>query len=252
MSQNTDTPVVDLQRSTGAPQIPVGLQLAGFLEKLESDMEAQRQALAMAEACFLEKKALCAAFPDTLPMAPYGIAITPKGYKAEAELVFEVTTRDEVLRLLDVFPGLPVMMLQGGCTSFIAEERFTKAEAGTTAVPLGEVVYRLAHWVDTPQEEYIWWTRLADKLVHVVAKTKSGRAVCSKVRSIVKTLSPVLKEVTYNYENLPDGVVLTWHGGSLRSMVPVTVHQPRGRSFRDAVAKPMAISAKATARSCEC
>jgi hypothetical protein len=244
--------VVEAESQRSTAQLSVGLQLAVFLEKLDSGLEQQRQALSAAEARLIEKKALCAAFPDTLPMAPYSVDVTPNGYKAEAELVFEVTTRDEVLQLLDAFQALPAMILSSGCTSFIAEERFTVADAGTKVEPIGDVVYRIAHWVDVPQEEYSWWTRLAGKLVHVLAKTKKGQAVCSKVRSTVKILSPSLREVTYSYENLPDGAVLTWHGGDLRSMAPLTVHQPRGRSFRDALAKPMVAYAKVNARSCDC
>jgi len=238
------------QRNTA--QSPVGPQLADFLKKLDSGLEQQRLALATAEARLIEKKVLCAAFPNTLPMAPYSVDVTPNGYNAEAELVFEVTNREEVMELLDAFPALPAMIVKSGCTSFIAEERFTAPDAGTKVEPIGDVVYRISHWVGVPQEEYSWWTRLAGKLVHVLAKTKNGHAACSKVRSTVKILSPSFREVTYNYENLPDGAVLTWHGGDLRNMAPVTVHQPRGRSFRDALAKPMVAYAKVKAQSCDC
>lgn len=243
--------VAKSQCNSAIEQLPVGQQLAVFLEKLDSDVEQRRQALATVEARLLEKKALCAAFPDTLPMAPYSVDVTPN-WRAEAELVFEVTTREEVLQLVDAFQALPAMMLSSGCTSFIAEERFTDAKAGTKAQPIGDVVYRISHWVGVPQEEYSWWTRLDGKLVHVLAKTKNGIAACTKVRATVRILSPSLREVIYNYENLPDGEVLTWHGGDLRSMVPVTVHQPRGRSFRDALAKPRATYAKVNASSCDC
>lgn len=252
MTQAIVGTVFESQGSIGTAQIPVGQQMDAFLSKLDADVAQSRRMLATAEAHLVEKKALCAAFPSTLPVAPYNIAITPGAHKAEAELFFEVTTREEVLQLLDAFPGVPVVMWQAGCTSFIAEERSTEADAGAKAVPIGEVIYRLAHWVDAPQEEYTWWTHLAGKLVHVLAKTKKGHAVCSTATSSIKSLTPTVHEVTYNYGNLPDGVVTKWHGGSLQTMVPVTVHQPRGSSFRDAVAKPMSASAKVNARNCDC
>lgn len=231
---------------------PVKQQMNALMSKLDADVEKCRQTLAAAEAQLVEQKGLCAAFPSTLPMAPHHIAITPGHYNAEAELVFEVTTREEVLQLLDAFPGVPVVMLQAGCTSFIAEEQATEPETGTKVVPIGEVVYRLANWVGNAQEEYTWWTHLDGKLVHVLAKTKKGHAVCATVKSSTRTLGPNLYEATYYYENLPDGVITTWFGGSSKDMVPVSVHQPRGRSFRDAVARPMTTTAKANSRPCAC
>lgn len=252
MTQAIVEPVFESKQGISTAQLPVGLQMVAFLGKLDSEVEQSRRMLATAEENLTEKKTLCAAFPSTLPMAPYNLAITPNGYKAEAELVFEVTTREEVLLLLDALPGVPVMMLRGGCTTFIAEERFTTADVGTQVVPVGEVVYRIAHWVDGPQEEYTWWTHLGDRLVHVLAKTKKGHAACATVRSTSKLIAATVYDVTYNYEKLPSGVITTWYGGSLQSMVPVTVHQLRGRSFRDAVANPMTTSAKVTDRNCNC
>jgi hypothetical protein len=244
--------VVEPQGNGGTANIPVKQQMNAFMSKLDADVEQSRRMLVTAEARLVEQKNMCAAFPSTLPMAPRDIAITPGNYKAEAELVFEVTTRDEVMQLLDAFPGVPVVMLRAGCTSFMAEERVTEVETGTTVVPIGEVVYRLANWVANAQEEYIWWTHLDGKLVHVLARTKKGHAVCAKVTSSTRTLGPNSYEATYYYENLPDGVITTWFGGSSRDMVPVSVHQPRGRGFRDAVTKPMSASAKASSRTCDC
>lgn len=245
-------PSIGQQDSSDTVSVPVQQQMNALMSKLDADLEKSRQALAAAEAQLVEQKGLCAAFPSTLPMAPHHIAITPGNYNAEAELVFEVTTRDQVLQLLDAFPGVPAVMLKGGCSSFMAEERVTKAEPGTEILPIGEVVYRLADWVERGQEEYTWWTRLDGKLVHVLAKTKRGHGVCATVRSSTKTLGPNMYEATYSYENLPDGVITLWYGGSSKNMVPVSVHQPRGRSFRDAVAKPMTTTAKANSRPCEC
>jgi len=252
MTQATVSTVVESNEHSSTAPVSVSQQLATFLDKLDEDVAQSRRMLATAEARLVEKKALCAAFPPTLPMAPYNIVITPDGYKAQAELSFEVTTRAEVLQLLDAFPCVPAVMLKAGCSSFMAEERVTEAEPGTTVELIGEVVYRLATWCGAAQEEYFWWTHLAGKLVYVLAKTKEGGKVCATATSSVKTLNPTLHEVTYNYANLPDGVVTTWHGGSLRSMVPVTVHQKRGGSFREAVAKPMSVSTKASARHCDC
>lgn len=251
MTQAIAGTVSESQHSLGAPHIPGSPQMAAFFDKLDSDVEKSRRALAAAEANLIEKKALCAAFPSTLPMAPHNLVITPAGHKAEADLIFEVATREEVLKLLDAFPGVPVLMLQGGCTSFVAEERFTE-QVGTKATPVGEVVYRLATWVNGPQEEYFWWTHLAGKLVHVLAKTKDGGPVRATATCSTRSLSHTEHEATYSYGNLPDGIVTSWHGGSSQRLIPVTVHQSRGRSFRDAVAKPMDASAKTIADNCIC
>lgn len=252
MTQAIVGPELEVQGSIGIAQIPVSTQMAALLAKLDADVEQRRTKLIEEEALLVEKKNLCAALPLNLPQAPSNIYITASGYQAEAELVFEVTTREEVLALVDAMPGVPVLMLQSGITSFIAEERFTTAEPGAKVVPIGDVVYRLALWVDAPHEEYTWWTHLAGKLVHVLAKTKKGHKACTMTTSSVKSRTPTIIEVIYNYVNLPDGVVTTWYGGNSQRMVPVTVHQPRGSSFRNAVANPQKASATAITQNCDC
>jgi hypothetical protein len=240
--------------SVGVVGIPVRQQLDAFVAGLDTDLEERRKDLTRAEALVADKKALCAAFPEDLPLAPQNLVISSNiVYKADAALTFVVTSRDEVLRLQDALPGVPVVMVEAGSTAFVPEERFVKKEGQRDSVtPVGELVYRLSTWVDNLQEEYSWWTRLGNKLVHVTAKTQKGQAPVAKAKATIRALIPTIHEVTWNYENLPGGELLRWYGGDSRNVVPVTVHQSRGLSFREAVATPMKASAKVKAKHCDC
>lgn len=242
--------------SIGIVEISCKQQLDAFIANIDTDLEDRRKDLIRAEALAAEKKALCAAFPETLPQAPYRLAIGSNVYKGDAELGFEVTSYDDVVRLVDALPGVPVVIVAAGCTTFIPEERYVKKEGQNDKVtPIGDVVYRLLNWVSERQEEYTWWTRLAGKLVHVVAKTKKGCAINAQVRSTSKSLDLQGKfhEVTWTYSNLPNGEVMQWSGGRTPGeVIPVSVHQARGVSFSDAVAKPMSTSCKINTQRCDC
>jgi hypothetical protein len=255
MNQTTIGTADQMDGSTGVVEISAQRQLDAFIARMDAELEDSRRDLAREEALVAEKKALCAALPKTLPQAPQKLFIGSNIYKADAELLFEVTSYDDVARLVEALPGLPVLMIQAGCTAFVPEERYIhKPNQSEKIVEVGDVIYRLSSWVENLQEEFSWWTPVSNKLVHVMAKTKKGHAVNAKAKRAIKTLDlqGVLQEVTWTYENLPAGEVMQWAGGNPTSAITVTVHQPRGTSFKDALAKPQTATVKANTRRCDC
>ncbi len=231
----------------------VGQQLDDLLAGFDTHLTTLRASIFKAEADADIKRALVSALPTTMPLAPQSVQVGTNVYKADAELTFAFTSREQVLALVDALPGLPLVMVAGGCTTFVPEERFVVNETrGETMTPVGEVLYKLSTWVAEPQEKFSWWTRLAGRLVHVVVNTAKGTRVAVEVRGSSRSLDAERVETTWKYFGLPAGELLRWSGGDDRYLVPVTVHQKRGNSFKDAMAGKQDTLARVTADRCRC
>jgi hypothetical protein len=171
-----------------------------------------------------------------------------QAYKADAELVFEITSRQQVLQLLESLPGLPVVMVAAGCTSFVPEARFEDRGKGEKVTPVGEVIFRLEKWCGYLREEFYWWAELAGSLVKVTARTSEKQRPEALVRASSERLSQDSVEVSWGYENLPAGKVMRWAGGDESYPCPVSVHQTRGTHMRTALEGSQSMTAKVLAR----
>ena len=230
-------------------------QLDALVASVDADMAERRQALAKAEAAAVIDKAIYQALPETLPFTPKSLRVGGSVYRADAEMVFEITSRTQVADLLDALPGLPVVLVKAGTTAFIPEVQFVeKDKQGATITPIGEVVYRISTTHAFLQEEYYWWTMLADNLVRVTARTFKAQGIEAKVypSSSRVGLAQALMQTTWYYENLPAGKLQRWHGGDHQYVVPLTVHQERGASFRAALDGKQSATAKVSSRDCGC
>lgn len=251
MNQTTIEAVDHSDGSARVVEMTVRQQLDVFVESIDTHLHDLRMSLARAEDAAEVKRAICAALPASLPLVPTSLSADGQAYKANAGLVFDVTSRDQVLALVEALPGEDVVMVQGGCTTFVPEDRFVVDDRGTTMTPVGEVVYRLSTYCGKLQEEYTWWTRLANKLVQVRAKL-TGTLVPVKVYTRSVEIAPHTVQLTWDYSGLPLGNLLQFYGGGRSNVAPISVHQRRGASFKDALAGAQVTTAKATKDSCAC
>jgi hypothetical protein len=252
MNQTTNEAADRQEGSASVVGMTVREQLDAFLLGVDTHLSDLRASVVRAEAEADIKRAICAAFPDNLPMAPVSLRVSDGVYKADADLTFEITSRDEALALIDVLPGVTVVMVSAGCTAFVPEERFVSDERGAKVTPVGDVIYRLSSWCEALQEEYSWWTRLSGRLVHVKAKTRKGHRPPVQARASSRNLLLEKVETTWEYAGLPSGELMRWHGGDRSSAVPLTVHQRRGVAFRDAACTTQSATAKVTKNRCDC
>ena len=227
-------------------------QLQALQAGMDDHLNDLRNSFLLAEKSVQAKKTLCATLPAHLPFAPTGVRITDSVYKADAELSFELVSREQVLHLFEVLPGVAVVKVQGGTAAFVPEERFTPNRANSDVVtPVGEMIYRVFTWLRGLKEEYYWWTRLGDKLVRISVSNEKSPQV--SVRGSSRIVGhPDSRETTWNYTGLPCGELTRWYGGSASNIVPLTVHVARGRSIVEALTKTMSTVAKAISNKCDC
>jgi hypothetical protein len=250
MNQTTNGSVDHTDGSGRVVEMTVRQQLTKLSDGVDQHLEKLRASLVAAEAQALVQKAIYAALPDTLPLAPKSLS-TNNVYRADASFVFEVTTRDQVLQLLEALPGVPVVLVQAGSTTFIPEERYVADARPSKVAPVNEVAYRFQTWCGHNREEFTWWTRLADKLVQVEARTKEGARAPVKVQSTTHQLSAHDSETRWHYDGLPKGILMQWSGGDHRNVAPLSVHLARGASMKDALAASQTFNAQVTS-SCHC
>lgn len=218
---------------------PVSQQLAAFVADFEDHLEKLRKSVTIAEAKAAEKKRICAALPASLPLAPMSLVLENHAYKADARFGFEVSSRDEVLALVESLPSVPVVLVNGSTSTFIPAERFVEERGNrATVTSVGDVTLRVETWLGYLREEYTWWTKLADKLVEVVATTrKDAGSITRAVGSLHPETSDTVR-IDWHYDNLPAGVIMQWHGGSRTSVAPLSVHQQPGGSLKEAFEQP--------------
>ena len=249
----TMTEAADLpDGSARVVDVQVRQQLDLLLAGMDAHLDELRAGVVRTEAETAMKRTLCAALPQELPLAPDTVRVNAQVYKADAEMTFAVTSRDQVLSLLAALPGVNVVMVKGGCTTFVPEEQFVEDARGTKTVPVGEVVYRLSTWCDSLQEEYTWWTQLAGRLVYIKASTRKGTKPAVEVRGVTRALGPVMAETMWSYWGLPEGEVMQWHGGDHANVAPITVHQKRGVAFKDAAQGTRSTIARVQKERCTC
>lgn len=232
---------------------PVAEGIALLMSGIESEVEKLRGSLANAELSAVARKAFLRALPASLPQAPSGIQVE-LGSDRTPLLQFKLTNPAEMLPLLEALPGEPLLMVSGGCTSFEPEETYSAAslKAHEKVTPIGNVVYRLSHWVSALQEEFRWWTHLDGRMVEVRATTAEASRTRARVRNSSRALSSETTETLWSYENLPKGEVLAWYGGSRRTVTPLTVHVAREVDWRDAMTGAQTYNHWVTAADCLC
>ncbi len=230
---------------------PAAAALAKLVDELDGEVADLQHQHQLALQRIVVKRELLAALPGTLPLAPAQVVATSKGRSADAELVFQVSSREEVLALVKALPGVPVVMLSSGCTSFEPEERH-RADSHTRVTPVGEVVYRLRSWCGQLREEFTWWTRLAGRLVEIRTQTADGMhaPVVTKVNTRDVSLDEV--EAIWSYSKLPGGELLAWYGGDRSCVIPLSVHQRRGASLADAFSDTQVTVKTVRAKRCSC
>ncbi len=232
--------------------VNVRQQLDALLAGMDSRLAELRADATRFEGNLVVKRALCEALPAGMPLAPDAVKVGDQVYKGDAEMSFSVTSRAQALELMETLPGLPVLMVKGGCTTFIPEESFIEDGRGAKVVPVGDVVYRFSTWCGSLQEEYCWWTRLAGKLVNIKAHTRKGAQPEAQARGHSRDISPTEVETIWEYSRLPSGEVMRWYGGNRTTVAPLTVHQARGVAFKDAAVKTQTTTAKVRADRCAC
>lgn len=232
--------------------ISVRQQLDALSKGMDTHLEELRAGLLRHEEQNKIKKALLSALPDELALAPESVRTGNTVYRADAELGFRVATREQVLELMDALPGVPVVMVAAGCTSFVPEERFVEDSRGTHAMPVGEVLFQYSSWCGDLQEEYSWWTKLDGLLVQVRATTNKGCQPATRSQGTSRNLGHHRVATTWSYSGLPAGSVLQWHGGSRSIVAPISVHQRKGVTFREACRSLQDFTAKVESDQCEC
>lgn len=233
-------------------EMTVRQQLDEFVADIDKHLAKQRAALAAEEASAEIKRALCAALPAALPLAPKKLAVGQNVYKADAEMTFVIDNEDQVLLLLQALPAVPAVLVSGGTSTFMAAERFVEDARGTKVQPIGEVVYRLCSWVGHNREEFTWWTHLAGKLVGVQAMTREGAATRARVRGHSTPCGTDEVSTVWTYENLPHGQLTRWYGGDASRMAPMTVHLLPGVTLSDALSVSQTATAKVVSSRCSC
>ncbi len=251
MNQTTNEAADRQDGSACVVEMTVRQQLDAFVAGMDARLEELRADVLKAESEVQTKKALCAALPENLPLSPASLRVA-QAYRADAELIFDITSREQAVALTETLPGVELVMVQGGCTTFVPQERFTEDDRGTKTTSVGPVVYRLSAWCEELQEEYYWWTRLADRLVKVCAKTRRGCRPPVRTHALSRPVDQDRIETTWHYEGLPGGELTQWYGGDRTRVVPLTVHQHRGVSFRDAAQIQQSTQAKVTKDRCSC
>ncbi len=233
-------------------EMSVRQQLDAFVADIDTHLDKLRASVVAAEALAVVKRAVCAALPPNLPLAPVSLAVGNQVYKCDAELKFDIDNEGQVLALLDALPAVPAVMVSGGTSTFMAAERFVEDQRGAKVVPIGEAVYRFSTWIGQNIEEFTWWTRLADKLVAVKATTRKGAKTRARVRghSVQQSNDEVV--TTWVYENLPQGKLTQWYGGSASSVSPITVHLAPGVTLADALSKAQTTTAQVVSNRCSC
>ena len=253
MNQTTNQVADRKDGNAGVVEMTVAQHLQALIDDMDKYLDDTRAAVYRAEKTVAEKKALLAALPAAIPLAPKTVLFDRSAYKADAELIFEVVSRDQVLSLFDSLPGLPVVLVKAGSTAFVPEERFVEGhKAGVEVTPIAEIVYRLDTRSARHEETYQWWTPLGNMLVLVTARTKEGHRPEATIRSSgEKLFSSESIAVTWTYTGIPSGKVLRWAGGGRDFVIPITVHQPRGTCLKTAFATTQSYSAEVLAR-CGC
>lgn len=137
-------------------------------------------------------------------------------------LTFQGLSRSNVLQLFELFPGVAVVMVSSGSTSFIPHETY-KEEPRTTVTPIAPLVYRLSTWVGDLREEYYWWTKIADKLVKICVTNDAVAQCVAKVKAVHTTLSKEMAQGHFNYSDLPGGTTLQWYSSG-SATPPLSVH----------------------------
>jgi hypothetical protein len=252
MTNTFDKAVDQLDGSVCSVETTVKQGLEAFQADMDAHLQRLREALTRSEADTVAKKSLCALLPDGLPAVPSSLRVGGAVYKADAELTFEGVSRTQALELFKTLPGVPVLYVSEGTSTYVPEVRFVPREPNTAKVtPVGTLVYRLDTWTQGLREEYSWWTLLGDALVYV--KAYSGPATCyASAKALSVMLNSEQQETRWTYENLPTGEVVRWYGGDSRRVVPLTVHVSRDVNILESFMKPAVATAKVVKNKCDC
>ncbi len=230
---------------------PAASALARLVSDLDAEVVCLHEQHQKALAGIVVKREMLSALPANLPLAPVHVVPTSPGRSADASLLFHAATREEVLLLVAALPGVPVVMLSSGCTSFEPEERH-RADSHVRVSPVGDVVYRLSTWCGELREEFTWWTRLADRLVEIRVHTAPDAKALVKTKLNTRSVSTEEVEAIWSYSGLPGGELLSWYGGDVSRVIPLSVHQPRGGSLREAFAATQVTVKTVRTQRCSC
>ena len=243
-----------VDRKDGSIQVvdeSVRLQIESLQADMQQNLQNIRDSVAKAEALVTAKNALLAQLPANLPFAPVGMRIEPQVYRADAELTFSVASREQALTLLEALPGVAVVMVKGGTTTFLPEARFDNSNPAIKPPTLvSPLVYRVSHYLGKLREEYFWWTLLGEALVHIRAvndSTTNAKVASRHRRGYEKNL-----QLVWDYQGLPKGTLTYWYGASSSQAAPVTVHLSRDATIREAYAHVMPAVYTAVTTDCSC
>jgi hypothetical protein len=225
--------------------------MSGILAKLSKDVELARAALENAQLRAVEIAALCASMRQAAPVAPRSVRRLDSLLPGYAEAVFEVSNREEALTLLGQLPGVPVVCISGGCTSF-QPEALAKPRGGEKVEPVGPVVYRLEkNYAGALEETFSWWTQLGEHLVKVSTAPAKGTPPAATAQGHSRRNGRDML-TRWAYGGLPEGKTLFWYGGSSQRPSPVSVHFARDADVPSALRADKIAAHGVTTPACEC
>jgi hypothetical protein len=253
MTSSTETLAAPVP-STGATLAGDNLAddaMSGILAKLSKDVELARAALENAQLRAVEIAALCADLTRVTAAVPRSVRRRDSLLPGYAEVVFEVSNREEALTLLGQLPGVPVVCISGGCTSF-QPEALAKPRGGEKTEPVGPVVYRLEkNYAGALEETFFWWTQLGEHLVKVSAASAKDIPPAATAQGYSKRNGRDML-TRWAYGGLPEGKTLFWYGGSSHRPSPVSVHFARDADVASALRADKTAAHGVTTPACEC
>lgn len=170
------------------------------------------------------KKRVVALVPRTLPLPVRSVSAS--GYKCDAGLGFEVTTREEALALMQALPAVPAVLLRqrGGTSSFMPAERFAgPLKTGQTCTAVAPFIFSVdGYGGGYTKEETFWWTRLGELLVKVSAQVRRDRVGTVTIRAA--RVSDFDTRLKFTYEGMPPAECIYWSPGDKRDPGEVTAY----------------------------
>lgn len=189
-------------------------------------MDIQKSLLSVAEqklerqAKDLEtKRTILAALPANLPI-PVKM-VTATAHKAKGTVWFDVTSRQDILSLLEVLAPAPLVLLRDGFVTFLPRAAFDgQPKPGQQVTAIQPFLYKVDANAKYASAHAEWWTEMNGDLVKV-------RAELPRDDYAIKHIRPQqtgVKEHKWQFTGLPSAEIIRWWGSDKETPPTLTLY----------------------------
>ena len=165
------------------------------------------------------KRALLAALPANLPI-PVKM-VTATAHKAQGTVWFDVTSREDILALLEVLVPVPLVLLRDGFVTFLPRAAFDgEPKPGQRVTAVQPFLYKVDANAKYASAHAEWWTEMNGGLVKVRAELPRDDYAIKRIPS----QQTAAMEFKWQFTGLPAAEAIRWWGSDKETPPTLTLY----------------------------